>query len=82
MIVSIILHNSSASPRTVEMWLIPTGQTVQTQYKFYKQTLDPDQTDAFKEQLYMDGLDSIYAKQDTGTDVSIFINGVEISPWS
>jgi hypothetical protein len=80
MIVSIILHNTGATPRTVTLWLVPTGQSQAATYEFFKQEISAYGTEVFKEQLYMSGEDSIFASQDTGTDVSIFINGVEVTP--
>lgn len=82
MVVSIILHNTAGAARVVEIWLVPNGGSATNANRMFKISIDADGTEAIKEQIYMTELDSLYFKEDTGTDVVVFVNGVEVVPQS
>lgn len=78
MINSIIMHNQNGTAVVVECWLVPTGQAVGARYKVFKLSIDPDQTDSFREPLIMTPLDTLYLKSSVASVVSVFVNGAAV----
>lgn len=79
LITNIILHNTDASPVTVQMWLVPTAQSPGVTYKFLYKSIPANETRVIPMPIVMTAADKIYTQTSTNNVVSLFIMGSELT---
>lgn len=69
-LTSMVLHNTGASAETVDVWIVPTGETRGDEWKLYALTIEADATvDFFKLGVLLEALDEIHLGGPSGNSV-------------